>query len=340
MPLPPRLIRSCRYDEAAARKVTEIEETFRVTFSITVATVLDCMNAILVTGATGNVGRPLVNQLADAGVQVRAVTREPDSARFPAGVEVVGSAAAGVDGAAAVFLNSRALGDQLPTVVDLARRAGVRRLVALSAINADDDFSRQPSRFRGDRNKEVEQHAVDSGLEWVSLRPTVFASNFIGMWAPQIRAGDTVSGPYASASTAPIVDADISAVAAHALLRDDLLGRKVALTGPQALTNTELVERDRRCPRSAAALSGGATRPRAQALHRHRVSGGIRRRVYGTARNDGVHARAGDQRGARRSSAGRHRPSATQSGLTAHSSAKSKGDNTCQSFGHPGTSSR
>jgi uncharacterized protein YbjT (DUF2867 family) len=199
------------------------------------------MNAILVTGATGNVGRPLVEHLADAGVHVRAVTREPDSAGFPVGVEVVGSAAAGVDGAAAVFLNSRALGDQLPTIVDLARRAGVRRLVALSAINADDDFSRQPSRFRSDRNKEVEQQAVDSGLEWVSLRPTVFASNFLGMWAPQIRAGDTVSGPYASASTAPIVDADIAAVAAHALLRDDLLGRKVALTGPQALTNTELV---------------------------------------------------------------------------------------------------
>jgi uncharacterized protein YbjT (DUF2867 family) len=199
------------------------------------------MNTILVTGATGNVGRPLVNQLAEAGVHVRAVTRRPDSAQFPVDVEVVGSAAAGIDGASAVFLNSRALGDELAAVVELARRAGVRRLVALSAINADDDFSRQPSRFRGDRNKEVEQHAVDSGLEWVSLRPTVFATNFIGMWAPQIRAGDVVSGPYASASTAPIVDADISAVAVHALLRDDLLGRKVPLTGPQALTNTELV---------------------------------------------------------------------------------------------------
>jgi uncharacterized protein YbjT (DUF2867 family) len=199
------------------------------------------MNTILVTGATGNVGRPLVNQLAEAGVHVRAVTRQPDSAQFPVDVEVVGSAAAGIGGASAVFLNSRALGDELATVVELARRAGVRRLVALSAINADDDFSRQPSRFRGDRNKEVEQHAVDSGLEWVSLRPTVFATNFIGMWAPQIRAGDVVSGPYASASTAPIVDADISAVAVHALLRDDLLGRKVPLTGPQALTNTELV---------------------------------------------------------------------------------------------------
>ncbi|WP_123023728.1 NAD(P)H-binding protein [Mycolicibacterium stellerae] len=200
------------------------------------------MNTILVTGATGNVGRPLVNQLAEAGVQVRAVTRAPDSAPFPADVEVVGSAAEGIHDASAVFLNSRALGDELATVVDLARRAGVRRLVALSAINADDDFSRQPSRFRGDRNAEVEQHAVDSGLEWVSLRPTVFATNFFGMWAAQIRAGDVINGPYAQASTAPIVDADISAVAVHALLRDDLVGRKIPLTGPQALTNAELVD--------------------------------------------------------------------------------------------------
>ena len=59
--------------------------------------------------------------------------------------------------------------------------------------------------------------------------------------ARDLRSGDVVSGPYASASTAPIVDADISAVAVHALLRDDLLGRKVPLTGPQALTNAELV---------------------------------------------------------------------------------------------------
>jgi uncharacterized protein YbjT (DUF2867 family) len=170
------------------------------------------------------------------------VSRHPDSAQFPVGVEVVGSAAAGLPGASAVFLNSRALGDELATVVDLARREGVTRLVALSAINADDDHARQPSRFRGDRNFEVEQHAADSGLEWVSLRPTVFATNFFGMWAPQIQAGDVVGGPYAAASTAPIVDRDISAVAAQALLTDELLGQKIPLTGPQALTNAELVE--------------------------------------------------------------------------------------------------
>ncbi|HET7664801.1 MAG TPA: NAD(P)H-binding protein [Mycobacterium sp.] len=200
------------------------------------------MNTILVTGASGNVGRPLVAELAAAGVEVRAVTRLPDIARFPTGVKVVGTAAQGLPGASAVFLNSRALGDELESVVRAARREGVKRLVALSAINADDDFSRQPSRFRGDRNKEVEQLAVDSGLEWVSLRPTVFITNFFGMWAPQIQAGDVVNGPYATASTAPIVDRDISAVAAQALLTDEFVGRRIPLTGPEAFTNTELVE--------------------------------------------------------------------------------------------------
>jgi uncharacterized protein YbjT (DUF2867 family) len=126
--------------------------------------------------------------------------------------------------------------------VSAARTEGVTRLVALSAINADDEFSRQPSRYRGDRNKEVDQLAAESGLEWVSLRPSVFATNFAGMWAPQIRAGDVVGGPYASASTAVIADPDIAAVAVRALLTDDLVGRRVPLTGPQALTNVALVE--------------------------------------------------------------------------------------------------
>src|SRR4029077_19726577 len=98
---------------------------------------------------TGNVGRPLVSELAAAGAEVRAVTREPQTAGFPDGVQTVSSAADALAGASAVFLNSRALGDDLAGVVALARRSGVTKLVALSAINADDDFSRQPSRFRG-----------------------------------------------------------------------------------------------------------------------------------------------------------------------------------------------
>ncbi|MHA3022558.1 NmrA family NAD(P)-binding protein [Mycobacterium sp. BMJ-28] len=198
------------------------------------------MKTILVTGATGNIGRPLVNHLIDAGVAVRAVSRSAWAGTSR--VSAVPTAAAGLPGADAVFLNSRALIGELEATVELARAAGVRKLVALSAINADDDDARQPSRVRGDRNRECEQLAVGSGLEWVSLRPTVFASNFAGMWSGQIRAGDVVRGPYAQAATAVIAETDIAAVAARALLTDELTGQRIPLTGPQSLTNTELVD--------------------------------------------------------------------------------------------------
>ena len=206
------------------------------------AFVLDGMT-IVITGATGNVGRPLVEELVAAGAEVRAVSRRPEAAGLPEEVKVFDNAAAALPGASAVFLNSRALmGDAMAATVRLAQQEGVGRLVALSAINADDDVARQPSRYRGDRNKEAEQLAVESGLEWVSLRPSVFATNFAGMWAPQIRAGDVVNGPYAAASSAPIAESDIAAVAAHALVTNDLVRQRIPLTGPQALTNTEMVE--------------------------------------------------------------------------------------------------
>lgn len=201
---------------------------------------------ITVTGATGNIGRPLVAELAAAGAHVRAITRTPSTGQFPDGVEQVRSLADALPGTSAVFLNSRALPQRTPAgLADVAAQcaaAGATKLVALSAINADDDLARQPSRFRGDRNWEVEQAAVDSGLQWVSLRPSVFASNFTGMWGGQLRLGDVVAGPYATASMAPIVDGDVSAVAARALLTDELVGRKIAMTGPHALTNRELVD--------------------------------------------------------------------------------------------------
>lgn len=200
------------------------------------------ITTIVVTGATGNVGRPLVAELVAAGAAVRAVSRTAKPTEFASRVQLFGSAADALSGASAVFLNSRALGADLAHVVEQCRRAGVAKLVALSAINADDDFSRQPSRFRGDRNKETEQLAVDSGLAWVSLRPNVFATNFAGMWSAQLREGDVVAGPYAAATTAPIVESDIAAVAASALLTDEFVAQRIPLTGPKAFTNTELAD--------------------------------------------------------------------------------------------------
>lgn len=200
----------------------------------------------LVTGATGTIGRPLVEMLAAQGVPVRAVSRSPEGAALPAGVEVVSDdpavLAAALDGVSGVFVHPRAVGDGAFALAKLAREHGVRRLVALSAINVDDPLEAQPSRFRGDRNKEAEQAVRESGLAWVSLRASSFAGNVLQSgWQRQILAGDVVRGPFADFAESPLHERDVSAVAAHALLTDDLDGQQVNLTGPQSLTHTDMV---------------------------------------------------------------------------------------------------
>ncbi len=163
---------------------------------------------ILVTGATGNIGRPLIDALVSEGAEVRAVTRNPLAA-----------------------------GELLA----LAKERGVKRVLALSAINVDDDLADQPSRYNGDRNKEVEDAVMRCGLEWVALRPSFFALNTVGIWAAQIRAGDVVAGPYAASAWAPIHERDLAGVGARALLTDELVGRRPVLTGPQSLTHQQMV---------------------------------------------------------------------------------------------------
>ncbi|ADD45242.1 NAD(P)H-binding protein [Stackebrandtia nassauensis] len=204
---------------------------------------------ILVTGATGNVGRPLVKALRDSGAEVRAMTRDPAAARLGEGVDVVwadpsrlDTVADLLDGVTSVFVNSAALGDSVGDFAELARERGVRRLVGLSAFNIEQDRSLQPSRFFGHRNAETEAAVESSGLEWVSLRPAVFAGPaHVVLWGPQLAVGDVVTGPYADFVETLVDPRDVAEVAAHALLTDDLLGRKPVLTGPDYLSHAELV---------------------------------------------------------------------------------------------------
>ncbi|MFB8007013.1 SDR family oxidoreductase [Nocardia sp. NPDC056000] len=197
----------------------------------------------LVTGATGIIGRPLIEALLSQGAEVRAVTRDPATAAFPAGVEAVApesirSALRGVHG---LFVHPRAAKDDTDKLVRLAAEAGVRKLVVMSAINVDDPLDHQPSRRNGDRNAEVERAVIDSGLPWIAVRPSSFAMNTLAMWRGQLAFGDTVRGPYGGFTEAVIHERDVADMIARALLDDSLLGRKIAITGPEALSLEAMV---------------------------------------------------------------------------------------------------
>jgi uncharacterized protein YbjT (DUF2867 family) len=196
----------------------------------------------LITGATGTIGRPLVSALLSAGTTIRAVSRQP-AAGFPDDVEVVAfeemnEALQGVD---ALFVHPRACKDQVGELVRLAATYGVGRVVVMSACNADDEPAHQPSRYNGDRNTEVERAVVASGLPWVSVRPSSFAMNTLAMWRKQVAAGDTVFGPYASFAEAVIHEQDVADVIARAMWDDSLLGRRITITGPEAVSLERMV---------------------------------------------------------------------------------------------------
>ena len=165
---------------------------------------------MLVTGATGRVGRVVVDLLVDAGVPVRALTRRPEAAAtLPAGVDVVTgdltvpeSLDAALRGVGAVFLVWTAPPTTAPAVVErLATRA--RRVVFLSSPHrAPHPFFRQPNPMAA-LHADIERLIAAAGLASTILRPGMFASNVVLWWAAAIRAGDVVRWPYGASRRRP-----------------------------------------------------------------------------------------------------------------------------------------
>ena len=206
------------------------------------------MKRILVTGATGTVGRQVVSQLLATDVRVRALTRDPALANLPAGVEVrrgdltvPETLGACLDGVDVVFLVWTADPRAVSTAVDRIGKYA-RRIVFLSSPHqTPHPLFQQPNPLAA-MHAEIERLIRISGLDWTFLRPGMFAANARSWWAPQIRVGDVVRWPYAAAPTAPIHEADIAAVAVGALLDTRHNGADYVLTGPQSLTQREQVE--------------------------------------------------------------------------------------------------
>ncbi|MET7302463.1 NAD(P)H-binding protein [Embleya sp. NPDC005575] len=200
---------------------------------------------ILVTGATGNVGRQVVDQLLAAGVAVRALARRPEAAGLPAEVEVVGgdlaepdTLAAALTGVDAVFLVWPFLTtDGAPGVLD-AVTAQTGRVVYLSSSRVRDDVDRQADPISG-LHAEMERVITKSTAVWTFLRADTIASNALG-WAGQIRASGVVHGPDLAAK--PVVhERDVAASAVRVLTEDGHAGATYVLTGPEVVSRADQV---------------------------------------------------------------------------------------------------
>ena len=199
---------------------------------------------ILVTGATGNIGREVVNLLLSSGKQVVAVTRNPATASLPDGVHVVEGGpshpqtlAKALRGVEAIFISPRALGDATAgaatvELLKLAAEQGTQRVVALSAVTVEDDSGEK--RF-SDAFRRVEDAVRASGLQWTILRCADFAVNTL-VWASQIRQSGVVRSVYGEGATSVIHERDVAEVSARVLLDAAHAGRTYTLTGPQVLT--------------------------------------------------------------------------------------------------------
>ncbi|WP_067127166.1 NAD(P)H-binding protein [Microtetraspora malaysiensis] len=199
---------------------------------------------ILVTGATGNVGREVIKLLLEGGEKVAAVTRSPATAALPEGVHVVSgdssrpaSLAPALDAVGAVLISPRAVGDAAAELVALAAERGAERVVLLSAATVE--FGGGERRF-ADGFAAAEDAVIASGLPWTCLRCSDFAANSLA-WAPQIRAAGVVRGAYGDAATSPVDERDVAAVAARALVDPDHAGHRYVLTGPESLTQRDKV---------------------------------------------------------------------------------------------------
>jgi uncharacterized protein YbjT (DUF2867 family) len=191
---------------------------------------------ILITGATGNVGRHLVGQLLAAGYGVRALTRNAAKANLPGGAEVVEgdltkpeTLAGALEGVEGLHLINFGGDDYAPLqtgsqLMALAERAGVKRVTVLL----------------GGEKGALEEAVEASSPAWTFLQPVEFMSGVLD-FAEAIRAGEVVQVPFASRRSAMVHDADIASVAAVALTQDGHGGQTYPITGGEVLTPREMI---------------------------------------------------------------------------------------------------
>jgi uncharacterized protein YbjT (DUF2867 family) len=195
---------------------------------------------ILVTGATGTVGRALLGRLP-AGRRVRIMARHPAQVTGAAATAqtVAGdyrdprSLARALAGVRTAFLVTTGVaGDDDERFLRAARTAGVQRVVKLSAAAVLDEQAGDLITRWQRRNEDLLRAC---GLEWTLLRPRAFASNTLS-WAPSVRSARTVRALYGTSASACVDPRDVAEAAARVLTEEGHAGRAYTLTGPEAVT--------------------------------------------------------------------------------------------------------
>ncbi|WP_077194516.1 NAD(P)H-binding protein [Streptomyces lydicus] len=203
---------------------------------------------IAVTGATGTVGRSLVQVLAAAGEQVTATSRGISEGDVPQGVrhqraDLIDpkSLQPVFDGADALFLQSGGPSAHLLSprdILDVAKAGGVGRVVLLSSQGV---ATRPQSASHGGTGRSIEDAVRDSGMDWTILRPAGFDSNAYA-WAESVRTRREIAAPFADIGLPTIDPDDIAEVAAAALREDGHAGGVYELTGPALSTPRQRAE--------------------------------------------------------------------------------------------------
>ena len=197
---------------------------------------------ILVTGATGNVGKPMVELLSDAGVPFRAFVRDPERARAVLGADVglargdfaePATLDAALGGADRMFLLSGNL-ELENDAIGAAVRAGVGSVVKQSALAVGLD----PPPF----HRRMEEKLESSGLGFTHLRPTAFMQTLAGYLPALIDAEGVFRLPAGGGRVAWVDTRDIAAVAFRALTEGGHEGKAYPITGPGALSMAEVAE--------------------------------------------------------------------------------------------------
>lgn len=203
---------------------------------------------IVVTGATGNIGRPLVQALAAAGERVTAVSRRVSDSPLPEGVRPrqadltdPESLRPILEGAEALFLHDGGASAHLLSpgeLLDVAKAGGVGRVVLLSSLGV---ATRPRSASHGAMMRAVEEAVRQAAMDWTILRPGGFNSNAYA-WVESIRSHRSVTAPFGDVGLPTIDPADIAEVAAAALREVGHRGQTYELTGPTLTTPRQRAE--------------------------------------------------------------------------------------------------